>query len=297
MANTLAGKAAIVTGSGQGIGRAIAMLLASEGARVVTNSRSPQSDGGTAATTAQEIIAAGAGQATAVFADASTMAGAKALVDGCVAAYGRVDVLINNAGQGLQATPFEEMTEEQWDRDIAINLKSHFCCNRLVAPLMRAQGWGRIVNTSSMVVVNGTPGLSAYGAAKAGVIALTVAMARELADTGVTVNCIMPTATTPRSERSRAQRWAVTGAAYGNSPNRTPEHVAPLAGFLASDAAAGITGQVFRAVAGHVTLFGGMAPQHSLTKQGRWTVEELARELPQTFGATLAPLPPAPIPN
>ncbi|MSQ26217.1 MAG: SDR family oxidoreductase [Dehalococcoidia bacterium] len=296
MANMLAGKTAIVTGSGQGIGRAVAMLLASEGARVVTNSRSPQSDGGTAATTAQEIAAAG-GKATAVFADASTMAGARALVDGCVAAYGRVDILVNNAGQGLEASPFIEMTEEQWDRDVAINLKSHFCCNRLAGPMMRAQGWGRIVNTSSMVAVNGTPGLSAYGAAKAGVIALTVTMGRELAGTGVTVNCIMPTATTARSERTRAQRWAVTGAAYGNSPNRTPEHIAPLAGFLASDAAAGITGQVFRAVAGHVTLFGGMAPQHSLTKQGRWTVEELARELPQTFGATLAPLPPGPIPS
>ena len=292
----LAGKAAIVTGSGQGIGRAVAMLLASEGARVVTNSRSPQSDGGTAATTAQEIVAAG-GRATAVFADASTMAGARALVDGCVAAYGRVDILINNAGQGLLASPFIEMSEEQWDRDVAINLKSHFCCNRLAGPMMKAQGWGRIVNTSSMVAVNGTPGLSAYGAAKAGVIALTVTMARELAGTGVTVNCIMPTATTERSERTRAERWKVTGAAYGNSPNRTPEHIAPLSGFLASDAAAGITGQVFRAVAGHVTLFGGLAPQHSLTKQGRWTVEELARELPQTFGATLAPPTPGPIPS
>jgi len=289
MPGSLAGKAAVVTGSGQSIGRAIAMLLAEEGAAVVVNSRTATSRDGTptAADTAGEIVAAG-GRAVPVFADVGTMDGAAAVVDGCHAEFGSVDIVVNNAGFG-PTVRIAEMAEAEWDAALAANLKSCYATTHFAVPHMAEQGWGRIVNITSRVGLTGSPTMVAYAAAKAGMVGLTFALAKELASDGITVNCLAPTANTVRAQRTADERHALTGRVIPGSPNRTPEHVAPMVVHLAGDHAAGITGQLFYAAAGEITLYNPPLPVRTIHKAGKWTVDELSTVAPAAFGATLDP--------
>ena len=298
MAGRLQGKAAVVTGSGQSVGRSIALLLAAEGASVVVNSRSPVSPDGTptAADTVKTITEAG-GKAIAVFADVSTMEGGRKLVDACLESYGSIDILVNNAGQD-PVYPVDTMTEAQWDHIIDVNLKSQYICAHFAAPHMKQKRWGRIINASSRAGLYGMPAMTAYSAAKAGTIGFTYALALELSDAGITVNCFVPRANTVRSERSRQDMLAATGKSmFAESPNRTPDHVAPAVVYLATDEAAGITGQVFFTSAGAITLYAGTQPVTTLVKQGIWSLDELDKSFPNAFGANLAPLRPPPAPE
>jgi 3-oxoacyl-[acyl-carrier protein] reductase len=295
MTDRFRGKVAIVTGSGQSIGRAIALLLAKEGARVVVNSRSERSrdETPTAADTAGEICSSG-GEALAVFADVSRMDGARTLVDAAVASYGRVDILINNAGIPQTYTGIDELSEEHWDDLLGVNLKSQYACIHFAAPLMKRNRSGRILNVSSPIGLYGLANASAYCAAKAGTLGLTVSLAHEFAGTGITVNCILPSAVTTRNARSRAAREAATGRVVPVGANRTPDAIAAPAAHLVSDAVAEISGQLFLVAAGQIKHFPWPPPDRSLYKPGIWALDDLARVFNPHFGPRHGPVKPPP---
>lgn len=239
----LAGKVALVTGGSRGIGRAIALDLAANGAKVVVNY---QSSSAAAAEVAATIAAAG-GEAMAVQADVADFAAAQALVKETAAAYGQIDILVNNAGT-TRDTLLLMMSENDWDTVINTNLKSMFnCCKAALRPMLRRKQGGRIINISSVVGLVGQGGQTNYAASKAGIIGFTKSLARELASRSITVNAIapgyFPTALTDvLSEENKQQALAyIPLGRFGQV-----EEVAYLVSFLASDRAAYITGEVIR---------------------------------------------------
>ena len=244
----LDGKCALVTGASRGIGRAVALRLASEGAKVALNFA-----GNEAAANAvrQEIEAAG-GQAILVQADVASEAAVQDMVQKTADAFGRIDILVNNAGitrDGLLA----RMKEEDWDAVLSTNLKGVFLTTKAVAKLMMKQRAGRIVNMASVVGVSGNAGQANYSAAKAGVIGFTKTIARELASRGVTANAVAPgfIATDMTSVLSdKAKEAALTGIPLGRMG--TPEDVAAAVLFLVSDQSSYITGQVLHVDGGMV---------------------------------------------
>ncbi len=179
-------KVAIITGSGRGLGKEAAVLFAKEGAEVVVCDVNEES----AKATAREIEEAG-GVAITVKVDVTCSESVKSMVDETVKAFGRVDVLVNNAGITADAL-LVKMTDEQWDRVINVNLKGVFNCTRAVAPIMIEQGYGKIVNTSSVVGVYGNIGQTNYIASKAAIIGMTRGWAKELGRKGINVNAVAP---------------------------------------------------------------------------------------------------------
>jgi 3-oxoacyl-[acyl-carrier protein] reductase len=258
MGDSLRGRVAIITGSGQGIGRAEAVALAREGASVVVNDLSePAAEG-----VAQEIAGTG-GSALAVPGDVTRMDDAQGIVDRTLEAYGRIDILVNNAGI-LRDRMFHNMTEEEWDSVVTVNLKGHFTVTRAVVPHLRAQRFGRIINTSSEGGL-GTAGSANYSAAKEGIVGLSRALAIELGRFGVTVNVIRPRAWTAlaasveQDVRKHLERMAAGGFDPGpptvtietrqrllDSPElMSPDVIASFVTFLCTDAAGAINGQDF----------------------------------------------------
>lgn len=245
----LENKVAIVTGSTSGIGRAIAKAMAVEGAIVAVNGRRAEA----AEEVAREIRGAG-GKAVAMAADVTQAAQVQGLVKGVLEAFGRIDVLINNAGGvgGVRPTRYmEEILEEEWDRVVDLNLKAAFLCSRAVTKQMREQGGGKIVNTASEAarrIHRGESGRFQYTAAKAGLVGLTRAMAIELGPYGINVNAVAP-GYTLANERHRSY-WASLPPeekekVVQDIPLRRlaePEDIAPVAVFLASDEARYING-------------------------------------------------------
>jgi acetoacetyl-CoA reductase/3-oxoacyl-[acyl-carrier protein] reductase len=183
----LSGKTALVTGASRGIGRAIAMELAREGAKVAVNY---QSSDAKAQAVVDEIVAAG-GEAVLAKADVSESASARALVKGVAEKFGRLDILVNNAGITRDGT-LKKMTDEQWEKVVQTNLNGYFYCMSAAIPIMLNQNFGRIVNVTSMNGQIPAFGQANYSAAKGGVIALTRTAAAELARTGITVNGVSP---------------------------------------------------------------------------------------------------------
>jgi NAD(P)-dependent dehydrogenase (short-subunit alcohol dehydrogenase family) len=236
----LANKVAIITGSGRGIGREMARLFAAEGAQVVVADVNEE----TARRTAAEIAAAG-GEACPVTTDVTEAHQVESLIRLVVARWGRLDVLVNNAGVGLNR-PFLETTLSEWDRTLRTNLTGTFLCAQAAARVMVDQGSGRIVNVASISGQRGGQGRAAYGAAKAGVILLTRVMAVELAPRGVSVNAIAPGPVD--TDQSRGTHTPATRRAYHDRIplGRYGEHreIAAAALFLASDEASFVTGHV-----------------------------------------------------
>jgi len=254
------GRVAIVTGAGRGIGREHALMLAAEGAKVVVNDLGAGADGtGRDPSPAEEVVAAiraGGGEAVVNGDDVSDWDGAKHMIDQAIAAFGRLDVLVNNAGI-LRDRMLANMSEAEWDAVIKVHLKGTFAPARHATAHWRdrskAEGGpvdARIINTSSSSGLFGNPGQGNYGAAKAGIAAFTIIAARELRRYGITVNAIMPHAQTRMTEGLRS----ITDA---QRARRDPRWVAPIVVWLASAEAREVTGRVFEAGGGILAVLEG----------------------------------------
>ena len=284
----LEGRGAVVTGSSHGIGRAVASALAAEGAGVVVNGRDPR-----AAEEAARAIADGGGRAVAVAGSAVEAEVADRLVETALDAFGRIDVAVTCAGiPEPPRSSILDVSPEAWDELIAVHLTATFRVCRRVAPVLSDQRSGVLLTTSSHAAT-GAFGGTGYPAGKGGVTALTLAMAAELREFGVRANVVCPGAATRLSSGEQFETHMRTlhrrgllddpmlAAALDPGP---PEHVAPLYAFLASDRAAGITGEVFVAAGGFVGRYPSVQPELIAWRDHHesppWTVDEIAARLP-----------------
>ncbi len=307
MSGVLEGKVAIITGSGQGIGREIALCMAGEGARVVTNNRKPGSSlnafektdipftaeeqsaleamTGDARTTADEVIRRG-GSAVPFFGDVGDFEAARSIVQTAVDSFGRVDIVVHNASSNWVGSILD-MDEDLWDISVASKLKGAFNLMHHALPKMKAQGFGRILNSSSDAF-QGIPGYAAYGAANAGLVALTRATAGELQGTGITVNAYTPLART-RAWYNAAAAYRLQGvpaeAIEAGAPaamKRSAEGMVPFLAYLASDDAAAISGHLFKLAAdGEIGLWS--IPQVVTTiktADASWSLSDLRERVP-----------------
>ena len=281
----LDGRVAIITGAGRGLGREHALLFAREGAAVVVNDLGGAADGsGSDATPAQQVveeIRAAGGRAVANADDATDAAGARRLVDQAIAEFGALHILVNNAGI-LRDRTIINMTDEEWDDVIRVHLRGHFMPLRAAARYWREQSKNgvelkpAVINTTSTSGLFNNPGQSNYGSAKAGIATLTIIAQRELDRYGVRANAIAPAARTRLTAGSpgTASMMEPPGDAFDAMD---PANVAPFVAYLAT-ADCPIKGRVFFVAGGGVHLFQPFAIVDAITKDGRWTVEELAKE-------------------
>jgi NAD(P)-dependent dehydrogenase (short-subunit alcohol dehydrogenase family) len=275
----LDGKVAVVTGAGNGIGRAVALGLAAAGARVVVNDygvnvdgRDPSSE--PANTVVKEIEARG-GRAVASAESVTTMAGGQAIIETALKTFDDLHVLVCCAGI-LRERMIFNMSEEEWDAVIAVHLKGHFSVMRPATRHMREKRAGRIITFTSTAGLEGSPGQPNYSAAKEGIVGLTRSTALAMAKYGVTVNAISPEAQTRMTARLGEARRAQVAA--------PPEGVAPVVAFLASDRAAHITGQVVHVRGNQVAVWSHPAPLRTVTRPDGFTPEALADLWDQTLG-------------
>ena len=264
----LDGKAALITGAGNGIGRATALLFAKEGARLVVNDLGGERDGSGASASAAEAVAdeirnAG-GSAIANHDDVSLESGAKAAVAACVGEFGAIDVLINNAGI-LRDKTLLKMDLEQWNAVLAVHLTGTFLCTQAAALHMKERGSGRIVNTTSISGMLGNFGQANYSAAKAGIYGLTI----ELQRYGIMVNAVAPIAKTRMTEDLPMFEKIEN--------SMSPEHVAPAHLFLASELAGDRTGVVLAVAGGRMSVFKVVesAGKFKEADAGVWNAEEI----------------------
>ncbi|MCX5242320.1 SDR family oxidoreductase [Streptomyces prunicolor] len=275
------GRVVVVTGAGRGLGRAHALAFAAEGARVVVNDLGVGLDGtpapdSPAAQVVAEIRAAG-GEAVAHDGDIATAAGAASLVSTALETYGRLDTLVNNAGY-LRDRMLVNLDEDDWDAVMRVHLKGHFLPLKHAAAHWRAETKAgrtpvaRIINTSSGAGLLGSVGQGNYSAAKAGIIGLTLVAAAELARYGVQVNAIAPAARTRMTEHTFAETMAAPDSGFDVM---APENVSPLVVWLGSGEGAGVTGRVFEAEGGRITVMEGWRAGPSVEKGARWGVGEV----------------------
>ncbi|MGY1582427.1 SDR family oxidoreductase [Streptomyces sp. MN13] len=287
MSGICSGRVVVVAGAGRGLGRAHALAFAAEGARVVVNDLGVGLDGAPdaespAARVAEEIRAAG-GEAIAHTGDVATAEGAASLVRAAVETYGGLDTVVNNAGF-LRDRMLVNLDEDDWDAVVRVHLKGHFLPLRHAAAHWRAEtGAGRrpvarIVNTGSGAGLLGSVGQGNYSAAKAGIVALTLAAAG-LGRYGVQVDAVAPAARTRMTERTFAAAMAAPAARFDAM---APENVSPLVVRLGSAACSGVTGRVFEAEGGRITVMEGWRPGPTAHEGRRWSPGEAgqaAREL------------------
>ena len=289
----LAGKVAIVTGAGRGIGRAHALALAEAGAKMIVNDLGGGLSGeGQDVTPAQQVvdeIKASGGNAAANGENVADFAGAERMVAQAIDAFGRLDILVNNAGI-LRDRMLMNMTEDEWDAVIAVHLKGHFAPTRHAAAYWRERSKagdeirGRVINTSSPSGVFGNVGQANYGAAKAGVAGLTLIAAQELQRYGVTVNCLAPNARTRMTES--AFELPDDGGAFDPLD---PANMAPVVVALCADEAQGITGQVFHVWGGAVNALRGWSAGELFAADERWDADALLAELVERYPEGVAP--------
>ena len=281
------GRVVVVTGAGRGIGREYALELARQGAMVVVNDLGSEPDGsgssdGVAGEVVDEIRAMG-GEAVANGADVSDWDASQAMIQQAIDTFGRVDVLINNAGI-LRDRMLVNMTEEEWDIVTKVHLKGTFAPAHHAAAHWRAQSKelggpvdARIINTTSVSGIFGNPGQTNYGAAKAGIAGFTVIAARELERYGITVNAISPGALTRLTENLNPDREE---PAEGEFNPGAPDNIAPVAVWLASPESREVTGRVFVVSGGTVSVGEGWRRGPTATKEARWDPAELGEVIP-----------------
>ncbi len=292
----LEGKVAIVTGAGRGLGRSHALAMAAEGATIVVNDLGGELDGaGGSKTPAQEVvdeIQANGGKASANYDDVASWAGAERLVRQAVEEHGKLDVLVNNAGILRDRMTFN-MGEDDWDSVIRVHLKGHFAPTRFACVYWRERHKagrpiaGRIINTASEAGVIGNAGQANYSAAKAGILALTMVICREMERYGVTSNAIAPRAVTRMTE--------TLFRAFGEDAMKQlgPESVSALITFLASDDAAHINGQAFVVYGGLIQLLQGWQTVAAIEKSDGWQLGDVRGRIGELFKSApskLAPL-------
>jgi NAD(P)-dependent dehydrogenase (short-subunit alcohol dehydrogenase family) len=290
---SLTGKVAVVTGAGRGLGRAYATALAAAAARVVVN----DVDAASAAETVEWITAAG-DEAISEASAVGTSASARALVDAAVGSFGRLDVMVTNAGV-LRDRVLWKMTDEEFDLVIGTHLRGTFTCARAAAIQMRDQGeGGRIIVVGSPAGQFGSFGQTNYAAAKAGIVAFARTWAMELARSQVTVNAIVPTAWTQMTARIPIYEPLIARIEAGDPLPREvrrehalgmPDDCAPLVVFLASDAAADVTGQAIGIGGDRLTLYSHPAAAMVEYQDGGWTAEKIARAWSERLEAQRQP--------
>lgn len=284
------GRVAIVTGAGRGLGREYALELASLGMRVVVADNGVDVHGGGGSKEpAQEVAAevrATGGEAVAFHDDVADFDAAEALVIAALSEFGRLDVLVNNAGI-LRDSMLATMDPEEWDEVVRVHLRGTFAPTRWAVGHWRARAkagegiGGRVINVSSPSGLYGNIGQTNYGAAKAGIAAFTIIAARELGRYGVAVNAIAPGARTRMTEGLGVLDGAVDEETGFDA--LAPENVAPLVGWLATAATEGVTGRVFNVWGGHISIAEGWVAGPSIDKGGRWSIEEIDAALPRAL--------------
>jgi len=317
MGEELKGKVAVVTGSGQGIGRAIAMGMAKEGAKIVTNNRRRGSTGkalldeslidaldaekkkwyqeqselvkGDAETTAEAIKELGQ-EAVPFFGDISNFEVAGKMIQTALDEFGKIDILVNVAGT-FGFSPIWEMTEDLWDRTTLTKPKGYFNTIRHAVPHMMKQKWGRILNCTSRAFLGDVLKHAQYCTANAGVVGLTRAVAKELYAYGITCNAFSPFARTRAAVElatydmavdAEESPWVDRKYAFPFEMTPSPDQLAPFIAYLATDAAAGISGSVFSVGGNNIGLYSEPTIEKNLIKYGEpWTMEELKQQLPR----------------
>jgi NAD(P)-dependent dehydrogenase (short-subunit alcohol dehydrogenase family) len=275
MGDMLKGRVAVITGAGNGLGRAYAIGMTAQGARVVVNDLGTAADGqgasGDAADQVVQTIRQSGGDAVANYDSVATEEGAKRIIKTAIDEFGRIDILVNNAGI-IRGGPIYELRMEDWDAMIKTHLYGTYYCTREAAPIMKEQKYGRIVNTSSHNGF-GFAGGAAYSAAKEGITGFSRSVARDMAQFGVTCNVIRPIAA-----------WRGAVVKIDEFEEKNPADVAVLVIYLASEASDHISGCIFEVYNGRVGIFEEPpSVKQVLWKNGHFTAEELAQIIPQTL--------------
>ena len=287
----LDGRVAIVTGAGRGIGRSVARLLASRGAAVVVCDLGVAVDGsgrdsGPAAGVVEEITAAG-GKAIANGADISDFAAAEGLIGTAIEQFGRLDILVNVAGILRDRMVFN-MTEQEWDDVIRVHLKGTFNTTRFASAYWRSlrdeTAQNRIINFTSVSGLHGAPGQPNYAAAKMGIVGLTYSSANSLARYGVTVNAISPGASTRMTDSVPVARRRSRSS---SDDERSPDNVAPIVAYLASEQSGWINGRVIHSSGYEISLYSNPEPIVRIIGTGPWDDDDLAEQVERSFGPQL----------
>lgn len=288
----LTGKVAIVTGAGQGVGRAIAEGLAQAGASVVVNdvgvTLTGETENASAADEAAATIRAAGGQAVGNRDSVAETASANRIVQQALDTYGRIDIVVNNAGI-LRDAIFHRMTPDEWRAVIDVHLHGSFNVSRAAATHFRQQASGSFVHMTSTAGLIGNFGQANYMAAKLGIVGLSRSIAMDLQRFNVRSNCIAPFAWS-RMVSSIPTETEADKIRVAKLKQMTPEKIAPMVVFLASDAAIGVSGQVFAVRNNEVFLMSQPRPVRGLHRSEGWTPEALAEQLPGAFGPSLTPL-------
>ncbi|GAF49641.1 SDR family oxidoreductase [Rhodococcus wratislaviensis] len=300
MSGVVDGRVVIVTGAGRGIGRAHALAFAAEGAKVVVNDIGAGIDGSAtgespAEQVVAEIVAAG-GQAVVNGDDVADWAGAENLINTAIDTFGRLDVLVNNAGF-LRDRMLVGMSEQEWDAVVRVHLKGHFATLRHAAAYWRTEAKAgnpvdaRIVNTSSGAGLQGSIGQGNYAAAKAGIAEMTIQAAAELKNYGVTVNAIAPAARTRMTVGAGGAMAEAMAAPEEGFDAMAPENISPLVVWLGSTESKDVTGRVFEVEGGKITVAEGWRHGPTQDKGARWEPKEIGPVVADLLAKAETPVP------